>query len=41
MILLFSAFFCGGAYFQHWLGYYLYPEMRCITLFMTEEVTRE
>ncbi len=29
------------AYFQHWLGYYLYPEMRCITLFMAEEVTRE
>jgi hypothetical protein len=38
MILLLAAFFCGGAaYFQHWLGYYRYPEMRCITLFMEKQ----
>ena len=27
------AFPCGTAYFQHHLGYYRYPEMRCITVF--------
>lgn len=41
MVLLRAAFIYGGAFFQHWLGYYLYPGMRRIALFMTEEVTRE
>jgi len=27
------ALFLGGPAFQHWLAYYRYPHMRCITIF--------
>jgi hypothetical protein len=30
MLWLLLVFPCGAAFFQHYLGYYRYPEMRCI-----------
>jgi hypothetical protein len=33
MLWLLLAFPCGAAFFQHYLGYYRYPEMRRINLF--------